>query len=59
MHSEWRKEMFLKSIVGDKMRLRFWNKKQKDGPCIHAAGALQLNAWKSSKVSTINTRKFD
>jgi len=29
MHSEWREEKFLKGIVGDKMRLRFWNKHQK------------------------------
>jgi len=34
-------------------------KTAKDALCIHGAGALQLNAYKSSKVSTINTRKFD
>jgi len=29
MHMEWREEKFLKGIVGDKTRLRFWNKHQK------------------------------
>jgi len=30
MHMEWSEEkLFLKGIVGDKMRLRFWNKHQK------------------------------
>jgi len=29
MHMEWSEEMFLKGIVGDKRRLRFWNKHQK------------------------------
>jgi len=29
MHMEWSKEKFLKGIVGDKTRLRFWNKHQK------------------------------
>jgi len=28
MHNEWREEKFLKGIVCDKMRLRFWNKHQ-------------------------------
>jgi len=31
----------------------------KDRPCIHAAGALQLNACKSFKLSTFTTWKFD
>jgi len=30
----------------------------KDRTCIHAAGALQLNAWKSIEVSKNNTRKI-
>jgi len=30
----------------------------KDGPCFHAAGALQLNAWKSSKVSKIHYQEI-
>jgi len=29
MHIEWSEEKFLKGIVGDKTRLRFWNKHQK------------------------------
>jgi hypothetical protein len=29
MQIEWSKEKFLKGIVGDKRRLRFWNKHQK------------------------------
>jgi len=29
MHIEWSEEKFLKGIVGDKRRLRFWNKHQK------------------------------
>jgi len=29
MHMEWSEEKLLKGIVGDKMRLRFWNKHQK------------------------------
>jgi len=29
MHVEWREEKFLKGIVGDKMRLSFWDKNQK------------------------------
>ena len=29
MQSEWREEKFLKDIVGDQMRLHFWNKRQK------------------------------
>jgi len=29
MHMEWSEEKFLKGIVGDKTRLRFWNKHQK------------------------------
>ena len=29
MHMEWSEEKFLKRIVGDKRRLRFWNKDQK------------------------------
>jgi len=29
MHMEWSWEKFLKGIVGDKRRLRFWNKHQK------------------------------
>ena len=29
MHIEWSEEKFSKGIVGDKMRLRFWNKQQK------------------------------
>jgi len=29
MHVEWSEEKFLKGIVGDKRRLRFWNKHQK------------------------------
>jgi len=29
MHSKWREEKFLKRTVGDKMRLRFWNKHYK------------------------------
>ena len=28
MHIEWIEEKFLKGIVGDKRRLRFWNKHQ-------------------------------
>ena len=28
MHIEWSEEKFLKGIVGDKTRLRFWNKHQ-------------------------------
>jgi len=27
--SEWREDKFLKGSVGDKIRLRFWNKHQK------------------------------
>jgi len=29
MHMEWSEEKFLKGIVGDQRRLRFWNKHQK------------------------------
>jgi len=29
MNIEWSEEKFLKGIVGDKTRLRFWNKHQK------------------------------
>jgi len=29
MNMEWSEEKFLKGIVGDKRRLRFWNKHQK------------------------------
>jgi len=29
MHMEWSEEKYLKGIVGDKRRLRFWNKHQK------------------------------
>jgi len=29
MHMQWSEEKFLKGIVGDKRRLRFWNKHQK------------------------------
>jgi len=29
MHMEWNEEKFLKGIVGDRRRLRFWNKHQK------------------------------
>jgi len=29
MHMEWSEEKFLKGIVGDKRRLRFWNQHQK------------------------------
>ena len=29
MNMEWSEEKFLKGIVGDKRRLRFWNKDQK------------------------------
>jgi len=29
MHMEWSEEKFLKGIVDDKRRLRFWNKDQK------------------------------
>jgi len=29
MHIEWSEEKLLKGIVGDKTRLRFWNKHQK------------------------------
>jgi len=29
MQMEWREKRFLKGIVGDKTRLRFWNKHQK------------------------------
>jgi len=29
MHLEWSEEKFLKGIVGDKRRLRFWSKHQK------------------------------
>jgi len=29
MQVEWSEEKFLKGIVGDKRRLRFWNKHQK------------------------------
>jgi len=29
MQVEWSEEKFLKRIVGDKTRLRFWNKHQK------------------------------
>ena len=29
MHVEWSEEKILKGIVGDKTRLRFWNKHQK------------------------------
>ena len=29
MHMEWSEEKFLKGIVGDERRLRFWNKHQK------------------------------
>jgi len=29
MHMEWSEEKILKGIVGDKTRLRFWNKHQK------------------------------
>jgi len=29
MHVGWSEEKFLKGIVGDKMRLCFWNKHQK------------------------------
>jgi len=29
MHMEWSEQKFLKGIVGDKRRLRFWNKHQK------------------------------
>jgi len=28
MHMEWSEEKFLKGIVGDNMKLRFWNKHQ-------------------------------
>ena len=28
MHMEWSEEKFLKGIVGDERRLRFWNKPQ-------------------------------
>ena len=41
MQVEWSEEKFLKRIVGDKTRLRFWNKHKKDKTFIHAAGALQ------------------
>jgi len=27
--SEWREDKFLKGMVGDRLRLRFWNKHQK------------------------------
>ena len=30
----------------------------KDKTCIHAAGALHLNAWKSVEVSKNNSRKI-
>jgi len=29
MHMEWSEEKFLKGIVGEKRRLRFWNKHEK------------------------------
>jgi len=29
MHMEWSEEKFLKGIVGDKTRVRFWNKHRK------------------------------
>jgi len=32
MHMEWSEEKFLKGIVGDRTRLRFWNKHQKIKP---------------------------
>jgi len=56
MHSEWRVEKFLKGVVDQlEATLEATIKKQtneatllkqipKDAPCIHAAGALQLNA---------------
>jgi len=30
----------------------------KDRPCIHAAGVLQLNAYRRSEVLTFTARKF-
>jgi len=29
MHIDWSEEKFLKGVVGDKRRLRFWNQHQK------------------------------
>ena len=57
MHMEWSEEKFLKGIVGDKTKLRFWNKHQKI-ELVFAAGALSLNAWKSVEVSKKKSRKI-
>jgi len=57
MHMEWSEEKFLKGIVGDKRRLRFCNKDQMI-KLLFMQLALQLNAWKSVKVSKKNSKKI-
>jgi len=58
MHGEWRDERFLEKYCGSQNEATHLKQAPKDRPCIPAAGALQLNALKSSKVSTFAGRKF-
>ena len=59
MHREWREEKFLERYCGSQHEATLLKQAPKDRPCIHAAGALQLNACKSFKLSTFTTWKFD
>ena len=58
-HANWMEIEVLERYCGWQNKATLLKPTLENGPCIHAAGALQLNAWKSYKVSTINTRKFD
>ena len=58
MHSELREENFLERYCGLQHEATLSKQAPKDGTCIHAAGALQLNAFKSSKVSIFTARKY-
>ena len=59
MRSEWRDKIFFERHCGWQNEATLLKQTLKDRYCVHAAGALQLNALKSFEVSTINTRKFD
>ena len=58
MHCEWREERFLEKYCGFQNDATLLKQAPKNRPCIYAAGALQLNALKSPKVSTFTGRKF-
>jgi len=66
MQMEWSEEKFLKGIVGDKTRLRLWNKHQKIEHVFTQLARYNwmhgsfvcLFVWKSVEVSINNTTKI-